>query len=277
MRKLILMVFTVTMILAGQTVWAQNDKRERRAARRAIIQELAESRKQESGSANLNSTFDAGDPETFGKNVKFLGNAVTGAVYVYRSCDPAILLAELQLTLAPEDRCVVHTVGAATTTAVFDDLGAISLPGRSADNLITYVINSTIFNDYENLNSAGQMFTAFIYTPRLTIESAALNDPAALDPSTGLPLNGSVSFSLGGASKFENRTIQPGSFESYNDNRSHVATRGLSRSFFADYGLPQSVINNLYRQPIKIKFGMRITVRNIFFGQYFYSARLLGN
>lgn len=279
MTKLISTIFILTIILAGQSVRAQDEnkpeKRDARAERRSMIEELAEMKKQQARSADVVSTLGAGDAETFGKNVKFLGNGVSGAVYVYRSCDPAILLSELNLTLFPEDRCVVHT-GGAQTSAVFDDLGGVTLPARSADNLISYIINSTISNDYDNPHT-NSLFTTFIYTPRLTIESAALNDPAAVNPSTGLPLNGSVTFTLGTAGRFETRWIQAGTFESLLDNRSHVATRGLSRSFFADYGLPQSVINNLYRQPMTIRFGMRVQVRNVVFGQYFYSARFIGN
>ena len=277
MKKLITTIFTVTIILTASSVWAQEkDKRDARAERKAMIEESAAIKKEQTSAANAQSLLNVGDVESFGKNVKFLGNAATGAVYVYRSCDPAVLLAELSLTLQTGDRCIVHTVGGASTTTVLNDLATITLPARSADNLIYYVINNSITNDYENSNSPIQLFTNFIYNPRITIESAALNDPAAIDPSTGLPLNGSLTFNING-SKFETRTIQAGSFEAYTDNASSAGGRGLSRSFFADFGLPPQVINRLYREPMTIKFGMRIVVRNVSFGQYFYSVRLLGN
>jgi hypothetical protein len=274
MRKLISTIFTLTIILTAQSVWAQKEKTDARAERRTMIEELAEMKKAQTNAANAQPTLNIGDAESFGKNVKFLGNASTGAVYVYRSCDPAILLAELDLTLAPEDRCVAHT-GGATTAATFDDLGSITLPGKSADNLIYYLINSTVANNYENFTPV-PLFTSFTYAPRLTIESAALNDPAAVDPSTGLPLNGVLTLSAN-AGRFETRTIQPNASESYVDTSTRAASRGLSRSLFADLGLPPQVIDKLYRQPMTIKFGMRVTVRNVFFGQYFYAVRLMGN
>ena len=118
MRKLISTIFTLTIILAAQSVWAQEkEKPDARAVLRAMIEELAEMKNEQPRSANATSALGAGDAESFGKNVKFLGNTSTGAVYVYRSCDPAVLLAELDLTLTPEDRCVAHT-GGATTAAV---------------------------------------------------------------------------------------------------------------------------------------------------------------
>lgn len=114
------------------------------------------------------------------------------------------------------------------------------------------------------------------YIPRLTIESAALNDPLALDPTTGQPLNGVLTFSAFGARVF-NKTVAAKDSEFFFDQSSSAATRGFARSYFADLGLPQTVINNLYRQPMTIRLGMRVAARNVSFGQYSYAMRLTGN
>ena len=59
----------------------------------------------------------------------------------YHSCDPQILLDELEITLGADDRCLAQT-GGATSSAVFSDLGRITIPGRSADNVIYFVLNN---------------------------------------------------------------------------------------------------------------------------------------
>ena len=90
---------------------------------------------------SLLTAADVGEPDSFGKNVKFLGTAATGAVYVYHSCDPQILLDELEITLGADDRYLAQT-GGATSSAVFSDLGRITIPGRSADNVVYFILNN---------------------------------------------------------------------------------------------------------------------------------------
>lgn len=272
-KQLLLLV----MICAGiQLTAAQKNADFEQETRRAINKEIAEIKKEQQNPINsLLSVADVGEPDSFGKNVKFLGTAVTGVVYVYRSCDPAILLAEAQVTLGADDRCLVNAVGGASASATFSDMGRITIPGRSADNVIYFVLNNTISNDFQNTYANG-LFVTFSFIPRLTIESAALNDPAAVDPNTGQPLNGVLTISGFGSKAFF-RTIPTNESEYYDDRYSAAATRGFARSYFADLGLPQSVINNLYRQPMTIRLGMRVSARNIYFGQYFYSMRLTGN
>ena len=274
MKKQLLILL---MICAGvQITAAQQKNADAEEARRAFQKEQIDIRKEQQNPVNsLLSTADVGEPDSFGKNVKFLGTAVTGVVYVYYSCDPAILLAEAGVTLGADDRCLVNAVGGASASATYTDLGRITIPGRSADNVIYFVLNNTISNDFQNPFANG-LFVTFNYIPRLTIESAALNDPAAVDPTTGQPLNGVLTVSGFGSKTFF-RTIPTGESEFYDDRYSSAATRGFARSYFADLGLPQTVINNLYRQPMTIRLGMRVGARNVYFGQYFYSMRLTGN
>ncbi len=274
MRKQLVVLL---LVCAGiQITAAQKNTDAEQENRRAIQKEIAEARKEQQQPVNsLLSAADVGEPDSFGRNVKFLGTAATGVVYVYRSCDPAILLADLELVLGADDRCLVNTVGGGTLSATFNDLGRITIPGRSADNVIYFVLNNTVSSETQNTFAGGlPVFSSYI--PRLTIESAALSDPAALDPVTGQPLNGVLTVSAFGAKIF-NKTILPGDAEFFYETYSSAATRGFARSYFADLGLPQTVINNLYRQPMTIRLGMRVASRNVSFGQYFYAMRLTGN
>lgn len=272
MKKiLVLMIFC----LSFQIVSAQKNANAERS-RKAVLKELTNLKKEQQNPVNsLLSAADVGEPDSFGKNVKFLGTAATGVVYVYHSCDPAVLLAETEVTLGADDRCLVNVVGGGTASATFTDLGRITIPGRSADNVIYFILNNTVSSETQNGFANGlPVFSSYI--PRLTIESAALNDPSALDPTTGLPLNGVLTVSAFGARVF-NKTVPTDDFEFFYDTYSSAATRGFARSYFADLGLPQTVINQLYRQPMTIRLGMRVAARNVSFGQYSYAMRLSGN
>ncbi len=266
-------IFTIVAVLliAMQIASAQKSQIDE-----SLKNELKSIRREQQNPVNaLIAALPLGEPDSFGKNAKFLGTATTGVVYVYYSCDPQVLQADLQLTLGADDRCLAHTPGAATSRGTFDDIGRITLPGRSADNVVYFIVNNTIDNEFQNDTSSG-MPAFFTYVPRLTIESPALNNPNAVDPTTGLPLNGVLTVNVGGTKLFQ-RTIPANDFEFAFDNFSTAATRGFARSYFADLGLPSSVINNLYRQPMTIKLGMRVVVRGQYFGQYLYTLRLMGN
>lgn len=272
MKKILILMI---VCLSVQMVSAQK-KADTELNRKAVLKELADVKKEQQSPINsLLTAADVGEPDSFGKTVKFLGTAATGVVYVYHSCDPQVLLDELEVTLGADDRCLAHTVGGATSSATFNDLGRITIPGRTADNVIYFVLNNTVSSGLQN-DFANNLPVSFSYSPRLTIESAALNDPSALDPVTGQPLNGVLTVTAFGARVF-NKIIAPNDFEFSFDHYSTAATRGFARSYFADLGLPQTVINNLYRQPMTIRLGMRVSVRNVSSGQYLYAMRLTGN
>ncbi len=273
-------LLTMLILIAAAAVHgaAQDEKFDARGERKAMLEETAAARKAKKNADETPSVAaptGVGDPETFGRNVKFLGQTFNGAVHVYRSCDPAVLLADLGVELFPGDVCVVHQIPGPTTNATFDDLGSITLPGRAADNAIYYILNNSIYNELRN-EIAGPLFSSFYYAPRLTVESAALNDPAAVNPTTGLPLNGRVTFAVG-ADKGFSKTLPVGFEETEFGNDSRAASRSISRSFWAGLGLPPRVVDNIYRQPMTIRFGLRVQVHGVFFGQYFYSAQLMGN
>jgi hypothetical protein len=273
MKNTLMILFLVCA--AAQIATAQ-ERQDSKQASEDIRKEMAAIRAEQKEPVNaLLSVADVGEPDSFGKGVKFLGTARTGVVYVYRSCDPAVLLADLELTLGPDDRCIAHTVGTGTANGTFNDLGRITIPGRSADNTIYFIINRTIDNEFQN-EFSNEIPTFFRFSPTLTIESSALNDPAAVDPTTGNPLNGVLTVSAFGTRIFNN-SIQPGTFETSYDQSSAAASTGFARTYFAALGLPPHVINQLYRRPMTIKLGMKVSVRGVWFGQYGYSMRFTGN
>jgi hypothetical protein len=248
-----------------------------------VQKEATEMKKESANVANIASPADFNDTASFGKNAKFLGSLYAGTLYVYRSCDPQILLDELQLTLAADDHCIVHNSATPmATTSVFDPVWQITIPANSVDNVIYPMLNNQVgYDAFANTSSTGNGFGAgFAFTrfsPVVTIESMALNDPAAINPTTGLPMNGSFTATLPGT-RVRSFLVRDDDFISDNDGYASVGGRGFSRTYFAALGLPTSVINNLFKKSMTLKFGIRADVNGpVQQAFYSYTFRLLGN
>jgi hypothetical protein len=283
MTKIFSTIFTIAVCLqigfAQKSETVSTSIREHQKA-------AADWKKEAAGTASIANPADFNDTASFGKNAKFLGSLYAGSLYVYRSCDPQILLDEGGLVLAPDDKCVVHNSATPmVTTTVFDPVWQITIPANSVDNVIYPMLNNTV--GYDAFPSSlgppvgnNGYFTGFAsirFTPVVTIESSALNDPAAVDPATGLPMNGSYTVGLAGT-RIKGFMVEENDFFSENDSYASVAGRGLSRTYFAALGLPPNVINNLFRRSMTLKFGIRADVNGPIQQAFFsYQFRLLGN
>lgn len=217
------------------------------------------------------------DTDSFGQNVLFLGSMYAGTVYVYHSCDPQVLLDEQGVVLAADDHCLVKPMGGSTgvpgasTVSVFDDVWQVTIPKNTVQNVIYPMLNNGVLWFNDGTSGPG----SYSYSPQVTIVSDALNDPAAVDPATGLPMNGSYTTSLAGSVAKFMPSLVGGEFE--NTNYASVAGRGFSRTYFRALGLPNNVINKLFKKEITLKFGIRVRVSGaIEYGQFFYQFRLLG-
>ena len=279
MKKLLSIIFTIGICL--QIGLAQKTE-VRRNSLRDVQREAAEMKKESASSAML-SPSDFNDTDSFGRNAKFLGSLYAGTLYVYRSCDPQVLLDEIGLVLAADDHCVVHnSTTPMTVTSVFDPVWQITIPANTVDNVIYPMLNNSVGYDAfpgaaPPYNGFGAGFAAIQFSPVVTIESVALNDPAAVHPVTGLPMNGSYTATLAG-SRIKGFAVGADDFTSELETFASVSGRGLSRTYFAALGLPPSVINNLFKKSMTLKFGIRADVNGPVQQAYFsYTFRLLGN
>lgn len=282
MKKLLSILFTLAV--CSQIGFAQ--KARPASSLRQVQKEATEIKKEAANVASLASPADFNDTASFGKNVKFLGSLYAGTVYVYRSCDPQILLDELGLELAADDHCLVHNSTAPlSATTVFDPVWQITIPANTVDNVIYPMLNNQVgYDAYASIagppaqgNGYFAGFAFFRFSPVVTIESSALNDPAAINPTTGLPMNGSYTATLPGT-RVRSFLVRDDDFISDNDGYASVGGRGLSRTYFAALGLPQSVINNLFKKSMTLKFGIRADVSGpVQQAFYSYTFRLLGN
>jgi hypothetical protein len=214
---------------------------------------------------------EVGDVASFGKEAKFFGYALTGAVFIRRGC-----YAPYIPTLGPNDRCFAFNP---TTNIVnFDakDIGRIQFPEKTFQNII-YLLTRHQYS-YRFINSTTlNKFGQFQYTPYVTIESAALNDPALINPQTGQPFNGKVDLPLAGG-KSMGKTIFPNYQEYDSVTYSSTSTGGFTKKYFmTNFGLSQAVVDDLFYQKMTIQLNIMGATGNAEQANYSYGVRFLGN
>jgi hypothetical protein len=215
--------------------------------------------------------------DSFGKNVKFFGAPISGVVLIYTACDPVSVETILGRPLGANDRCVVAAPYPNLTSFDVRDIGRVTLPANTVKTVLYRLANHSL--NYQLFNTTGTQNASatFRYQPYMTIESAALNDPRAIDPTTGLPLNGRLDISVGG-NRTVTRTMNVGERDNQFFSYSRGDNDGLTKSFFREnYNLPPDIVNNLFNGQITIRLNMRGTVRLVDQGILSYGIRLLGN
>jgi len=236
----------VTLILAGMAA-AQDSK----ITRRELIDSME-------------------DSDSFGKTVNFAGVLRGGAVVLDLECvfPPG--------DLGPQDRCHITDGGPGLTTFDDRDLGSITFPGNTFKTNM-YMIPSH-FLDVELFNTTGvyQPLARFNYTPYITIESTALNDPRAVDPVTHVPLNGKLDINLSAARNID-RSLFPDEriHDGFTYSRALIA--GINKGGLVDMGVPIDVSDRMFRNTMTIRMNMRGRTRLVDFAQMFYAIRILGN
>ncbi len=213
---------------------------------------------------------DVGEPDSFGKNAKFLGTVRSGIFLLTSDCSVAAVG-----VLGPDDRCYVVTDPTIQTTYNELDLGRITIPGKSADNIL-YGISAASHVYFMSNNGTTSSLGRVNFVPSITMESVAFNDPSAIDPATGLPMNGSLRTT--GTTLFtRTRTLAAGDVENEFIRGGGANTLGFSREYFRQIGLSNSAIDTFYKNPVTIKVNMRITTRLVSEATFSFGVRFLGN
>lgn len=213
------------------------------------------------------SVEDVGDPDSFGRNVTYLGVTQIMPVVVTPDCsesDPTF------------ERCVESAAAPAPTSFDESDLAVIELPAKATRSLLCFTVTPSVRVNWSNplATPATAQFTAFA---SISIENDVLSDPTLIDPGTGLPFGGSVE--LGLSTYHDTHTLQPGEV----DNKTLFATRacigGLvsRRALIENYGLTEAQANQFFKKPMTLRFGARGSVALADFSNYFYGIRLYGD
>ena len=210
---------------------------------------------------------EVGDADSFGKNVTYLGLAQTGGITLIDDCtgwDPLNGL------------CITTNPAPAPTTFDASDLATLSLPGKATKSLMCFALTPFIDVSWFN-GTATQQTARFNASAVITIDNPLLDDPALIDPSTGLPFGGSLTLSLSTWRTF--KSIQPGEFEQTGSQQSRNCIAGVisKRSLMENYGLTETLATKFFKNPMTLHFGARGTVAMSDGTTYFYGIRLYGD
>lgn len=210
---------------------------------------------------------DVGDPDSFGRNVTYLGLAQTLSVTLVPDCtgsDPAI------------ERCIVQNAAPAATSFDESDLATMNLPAKATKSLVCFALTPFIDINWSN-GTALQQTARFNASAVITIDNDVLADPTLIDPGTGLPFGGSLSLALSTWRHF--KSIQPGEFEIESSTQSRNCIAGIisKRSLVENYGLTDAQATQFFKRPMTLHFGSRGNVSMSDGTSYFYGIRLYGD
>ncbi len=194
------------------------------------------------------SDADVGDADSFGSKVLYMGLLGSGDVYLQEDCTG--------VTLGPNDRCVTVNPQPAFTSFSFNNLGSITLPAKSTQDLLCFA--TTAFRGWNFFNETASPANAqFRYNVSVTVTNSLLNDPSLIDPTTGMPFNGQLTVYIG-ESLVQNKTLQPGANEFQQGFASRTCQAGaLSKdSLSQTYGLPDNIVSKFFKQPITLSINL---------------------
>jgi hypothetical protein len=220
---------------------------------------------QETAKASGPTEEEVGDIDSFGRNVKWLGVTQMNLQLV-DSCAPDALPGCVELNPAP-----------APTSFAFADLARIELPKKAANSLLCYWLSPFLFTSYSN-PTAAPVTARLRFSPTLTVENPVLDDPALIDPMTGLPFGGSLQTSMTSSEQFE-VLLDPGQQLTERTRDSAVCIAGFisKRNLVANWGLSESQAKEFFKQPTTVRMNISGTAEYVQFANLIFGFRIVGD
>lgn len=249
------------------------------AAKKPVDSRLAQAKKEfaamkaADAAAAPTPTATTGDPDSFGRSVKFLGLMTSGIVQMAADCTP-----DPDFPPGPDDHCYNPnpTVGA-ETVVTFQDVGRMMIPARSANSVFCHWQSPSTAYIYHNPTAAPVSTARFLVNTTYTIENSVLNDPALIDPNTGLPFNGKFTVTIGTIR--DDRNLEPGATQVGRALDSRVCVNGIvsKNSLINGYGLTATQATNFFKSDTIITMGMTVRSRYVEDSSVIVSTRIVGD
>lgn len=211
---------------------------------------------------------DVGDVDSFGRAVRWLG------------------VTQMNLALSdacpvpggdPEAACVVLNPAPAATAFAFEDLARITLPGKAADSLLCHWLSPFLDIGYDNPTAAAAV-ARLTYQPTLTVESEVLDDPALIDPSTGLPFGGRLQTAMTASEHFE-VPLDAGQSLNERSRDSAVCIAGFltRRALVDNYGLTDAQAKQFFKKPITVRMNISGNAQYVGDARLTFGFRIVGD
>lgn len=192
-------------------------------------------------------TEEVGDAGSFGKNIKWLG-LLSGFVQLQESCTPAP-------GDPPLENCIEVNPAPATTSFNLVDVDRVVLPPRSTETIICHWQTPIVSYSAGNDTGAPAQFSVRV-TPTYRIENEVLNDPALLDPNTGLPLAGSIVLPLTSINHSAQMAPGDSEFEVITGTRMCIGGLVTRDSLINTYGLSETQATRFFRRTTTIRLDL---------------------
>lgn len=207
---------------------------------------------------------DVGDVDSFGRNLRWLG--VT------------------QLNVALTSDCTGWTVPGcqaitpgAFTSFNFNDLARVRLPPRASKTLLCHWLSPLVTVSYDN-PTASPVNALLRYSPTLTIENAVLNDPALIDPTTGVPFGGRLQTGMS-ASEFFEVPLAPGTQFTQRSRDSAVCIAGFinKRTLVDVYGLTEAQATAFFQNETMVRMNLSGSINHVADASFIFGLRIIGD
>lgn len=213
----------------------------------------------------------SGDPDSFGRTVKFIGlSSQPGTILLLSDCTPDPLD-----PFGPDDQCVTLNPAPAVTNFIFHNVAQIVIPGKSTNSMFCYWETPSISFAFANPTGVFQPNAQLDVRPQYFLYNAALNDPSIVNPDTGQPYGGV--YPLVPPKIHQARSLQAN--ESQNENI--IATRTCSGGRFREAlilgGLSPAQADAFFKNDTTIVMDIQGSARMVDFASINIQARWLGD
>lgn len=214
---------------------------------------------------------DVGDVDSFKRAVRWLG----------------VTQMSLNLSAAcplpggdPDAACVTLNPAPASTPFEFEDLARIRLPGKAANSLLCYWLSPFLNVSYRNPNAPGgaSVIARLNYSPTLTLENTVLDDPALIDPTTGLPFGGRLLTGMTASESFQ-VPLDAGVQITERSRDSAVCIAGFisRKALVQTYGLSEAQAREFFKRETMVRMNIRGNAQYVQDASLIFGFRIVGD
>lgn len=208
------------------------------------------------------------DVDSFGRNVRWLGLA-SAFINVQSGCPKPS---------SPDEYCQeLNTTPGATTSFAFNDAARIKLPKYASNSILCYWFSPVLTYTWSN-PTAGRVIGQLRFVPTLTIENPVLNDPALIDPTTGVPFGGVLQTSMT-SSETVQQALEAGVTLNERERDSNVCMAGFisHKALIENYGLSPAQADDFMANPMTVKLNITGSTRYISNASMVFGLRIVGD
>ena len=210
-----------------------------------------------------------GDADSFGRPVRWLG-VTQGNVTVSADCNAVVPVSNTGCSQRNADPAV-------PTSFVFEDLARLEFPRGATESLLCHWFSPLLQLAWTNPGGA-EVTGQLRYTPSLTVESPVLNNPALINPQTGLPFGGSLRTGMS-AAELINTPLRAGESQigTSRDTATCIAGFLTRRSLVESYGLTEVQARQVFRNRLTIRLNVSGNYRNLEAASLIFGLRVTGD